>query len=165
MGGVGGGAACLLERGDVRGRCPRAACRRGLRHQIVAAKRTEWPYGTSSGCPSGEASIQDVAPAGDTDLGRHAGEHTARLSIGVRHAPALRPSPIRTVTVVSGITPDLPRLIAQLAGSAPWAPYRRSGITPCPEGLSHVRMRGGVSRRGRSIHVHDVEIIPLDNRV
>jgi len=37
-------------------------------------------------------------------------------------------------TVGPGFSPDLLRPKASLAGSTRYAPYRRSGIAPCPEG-------------------------------
>ena len=42
------------------------------------------------------------------------------------------PSPIQTITVGSGISPDPPK---RVHGLSLRRPHRRSGITPCPEGL------------------------------
>jgi len=71
--------------------------------------------------------------------------HHAPLAVVLQASSSIsaEPSPIRTVTVGFGFAPNL-SADAQRTGARDlraWytdlsAPYRRSGITPCPEGLS-----------------------------
>ena len=84
---------------------------------------------------------------------------------------ALRPSPIRTIPSAPASHRNLQRAQASLAGLAAWRcataiPYRRSGISPCPEGHSiSCVFCLFVRASGPSVGRAHLVIIPLDHRI
>ncbi len=81
-------------------------------------------------------------------------------------AAAFQPSPIQTITVGSGFAPDQPASKPNLGWARTWGrglglhwPYRRSGISPCPEGIyAIVDVASCAQARTATVHIISSQI-------